>query len=161
MPACPGRHTGHAASDDASGLPVARAAAFPATANLPLQASTDREAYAEVAPPAPNGAAPQMSAKNKPRNKKGAPEREEVPPGKYPLPDNPKEFVQEIHRKIDISEVWHELLRSKDEKVKQRAAERLTAMLYDDGSISAEEPQQIVMDIDSAVARRAAEGARK
>jgi hypothetical protein len=80
---------------------------------------------------------------------------QEVPPGKGPLPDNPAEFVQEIHRKIDLIEVWHGLLRNSDEKVRQRAIEKLTGILYDDGAISAEEPQQIVMDIDSAVARRA------
>lgn len=78
-----------------------------------------------------------------------------MPPGNCPLPDNPAEFVQEIHRKIDLIEVWHGLLRSEDEKIRQRAIEKLTSILYDDGSISAEEPQQIVMDIDSAVARRA------
>jgi hypothetical protein len=84
-----------------------------------------------------------------------------VPPGKSPLPTDPAEFVQEIHRKIDITEVWHKLLRSKDEKVRQRAAERLTDMLYKDAATSGEEPQQIVVDIDSAAARRAAEGAKK
>jgi hypothetical protein len=88
-------------------------------------------------------------------------QEKEVPPGKSPLPDHPAEFVQEIHRKIDLIEVWHSLLRSQDDKVKQRAAERLTAMLYEDDAISADDPQQIVLDIDSAVARRAAEGAER
>lgn len=53
------------------------------------------------------------------------------------------------------------MLRSKDEKVRQRAIEKLTGMLYESCAISDEEPRQIVMDIDSAVARRAAEGVRK
>lgn len=85
----------------------------------------------------------------------------EIPPGKDPLPDTPAEFVEEVHSKVDLIEVWHSLLRSEDEKVRQRAIEKLTGMLYENCAISAEEPQQIVMDIDSAVARRAAEGARK
>lgn len=85
----------------------------------------------------------------------GSGDEQHVPPGNCPLPDNPAEFVQEIHRRIDLIEVWHSLLHSEDEKIRQRGIEKLTSILYDDGSISAEEPQQIVMDIDSAVARRA------
>jgi len=160
-PACASRLQGHAASDDASGISVASAEALPATASLPLQASTGRNACADAAPPAPNET-PQVQAS--PRNQSSGREdepEEEPPSGKYPLPDNPAEFVKEIHRKVDLIEVWHGLLRSKDEKVRQRTIERLTAMLYDDDAISADEPQPIVFDIDSAVARRAAEGARK
>lgn len=102
-----------------------------------------------------------MSATNTASTNKGKPEME-VPPGKHPLPEDPTKFVNEIHRKIDITEIWHELLRHGDEKVRQRAVERLTSMLYDDGGVASDdEPQQLVMDIDSAVARRAAEGAKK
>jgi hypothetical protein len=157
----------HAASDDASGVSVARAAAHPAAAGLHLQASTDREAYAEVAPPAPNETAQQQAAPRGRTSRKKKKEeteekpRKELPRGEYPLPDNPAAFVQEIHRKIDLIEVWHSLLRNTDEKIKQRAVERLTAMLYDDDAIFGDESQQIVLDIDSAVARRAAEGARR
>jgi hypothetical protein len=161
VPACPDRHRGHAASDDASGMPVACAPAS-AAASLPSQASTDREAYAEAAPPAPH-----EPPQKPPRNTGGgsqdtsSTDKKELPPGKHPLPDNPAEFVEEIHRKTDLIEAWDSLLRSKDEKVKQRAIEKLTAMLYENDAISAEEPQQIVLDIDSAVARRAAEGATR
>jgi hypothetical protein len=136
----------HAASDDASGASVASAAASPAAAGLQPQASTGRDAYAEVAPPPPNGAALQVSPRNNSSNSKGKPERE-VPPGKYPLPDNPGEFVEEIHRKVDITEIWHDLLRSNDEKIKQRAVERLTSMLYEDGALSGDDPQQIIFDL--------------
>jgi hypothetical protein len=101
-----------------------------------------------------------VSPKNNSSENKGKPEKQ-VPPGEYPLPDNPAEFVEEIHRKVDLTEIWEGLLRSEDEKVRQRAAERLTAMFYEDDAISADEPQQVVLDLDSAVARRAAEGARK
>ena len=112
-------------------------------------------------PPPPNEAANRRSTRGNPAGSAKDDHEVELPTGKYTLPDNPAEFVEEIHRKVDLTEVWHRLLRSKDEKVKQRAIEKLTGMLYDDGAISAEEPQQFVMDIDSAVARRAAEGARK
>ena len=134
--ACPHRHRGHAASDDASGMPVACAPAS-AAASLPSQASTDREAYAEAAPPAPHEP-PQMRARNTTTGSQDTSSRPEmeVPPGSCPLPDNPAEFVEEIHRKIDLTEVWLSLLRSEDEKVRQRAIERLTAMLYEDDAIS-------------------------
>ena len=154
----------HAVSDDASGVSVARAAASPAAAGLQPQASTDPKAYAEVAPPAPNGAAlrfPQQTstASNQRKAKKG---EKEIPPGEHPLPDDPAEFVEEIHRKVDITEIWHDLLRSKDEKVKQRAVEKLTEMRYKGAVSFADElPQPIIVDIDSAVARRAAQGAKK
>ena len=139
-----------AASDDASGASIASAAASPAAAGLQPQASTDREAYAEVAPPRPNGAATQVSPGNNSSadesNKKNKPKRK-LPPGKYPLPDNPAEFVEEIHRKADITEIWRDLLQSEDEKIKQRAVERLTSMLYEDGALSNDDPQQIIFDL--------------
>ena len=70
-----------------------------------------------------------------------------MPAGEYPLPDNPAEFVEEIHRKVDLAEVWHRLLRSKDEKVRQRAIEKLTGMLYEDGALSSDDPQQFIFDL--------------
>ena len=159
-PACTDRLRGHAASDDASRDPVALATACAAT-NLQTQADTDCEAYAAAAPPPPNEAANRRSTRGNPAGSAKDDHEVELPTGKYPLPDNPAEFVEEIHRKVDLTEVWHRLLRSKDEKVRQRAIEKLTGMLYDGGAISDEEPQQFVMDIDSAAARRAAEGAKK
>jgi hypothetical protein len=60
-----------------------------------------------------------------------------------------------------LIEVWHKLLASKDEKIKQRAVERLTAIRYKGDAALEEEPQQIIFDIDSAVARRSSEGAEK
>lgn len=144
-----------AASDDASRTPVASAAAFPAAASPSLRAGTDCETYAEVAPPAPNETARQSSGKG---SRTGATSdtfssakkikgKKEVPPGKYPLPETPGEFVEEIHRKVDLAEVWHTLLRSEDEKVKQRAIEKLTAMLYDDGAISSDDSEPIIFDL--------------
>ncbi len=134
---------GHAASDDASGSPSANAAALAAAE------STDRKACAEVAPPPPNGAAlrsPKQTstAPNQRKAKKG---EKEIPPGEHPLPDDPAEFVEEIHRKVDLTEVWRGLLRNGDDKIRQRAAERLTDLLYKGAATSAEEPQQIIFDL--------------
>jgi len=149
--ACPpwraSRLRGHAASDDASGISVASAEALPATASLPSQASTGRQAYAAAAPPLPNETMPTCaSCENVVVGAKDEHE-EELPEGNYPLPDNPAEFVEEIHRKVDLTEVWHRLLRSKDEKVRQRAIEKLTGMLYEDGALSSDDPRQIIFDL--------------
>lgn len=86
-----------------------------------------------------------MSSTRSASSKADTPE-EELPAGEYPLPDNPAEFVEEVHRKIDLIEVWHGLLRSKDEKVRQRAIEKLTGMLYEDGALS-DDDEQIIFDL--------------
>jgi hypothetical protein len=121
---------------------------------------TDRDAYAEVAPPHPpgnpNGHAHEATAKNQDAKEKPEP----IPGGEFPLPADPGEFVEEVHRRVDLLEVWQRLLNHGDPKIQQRAVEKLTEMRYKGASALAEEPQQIVIDIDSAVARRAAEGAR-
>ena len=129
-----------AASDDARGKLSATALAPAAVAG------TDREACAAAATPPPNGAAANESSKEHPKSKKDK-EPKGIPPGEHPLPDDPAEFVQEIHRKIDLTKVWHSLLRSKDPKIKQRAAERLTDLLYKLGAESADEAQQIIFDM--------------
>jgi hypothetical protein len=153
-PACAGGPRDHAASDDASGEAVANVASF-ATA-----AGTDHQACAEVAPSLPNGAE-RYSPQTTPAVSNSGKEEKEVPPGDHPLPADPAEFVEEIHQKIDLTELWRNLLRSTDEKIKQRAVEKLTDMRYKGASSLADEPAQVVIDIDSAVARRAAEGAMK
>ena len=74
-------------------------------------------------------------------------EPREHPPGEGPLPEDPAEFVEEIHQRIDLFEIWQELLESKDEKIKQRAVEKLTEMRYKDAQSFAEEPQQVIFDL--------------
>lgn len=86
-----------------------------------------------------------MSSTGNASRKTDTPEKD-LPPGEYPLPDNPAEFVEEIHRKVDLTEVWHGLLRSKDEKVQQRAIEKLTGMLYKNGALS-DDDEQILFDL--------------
>ena len=128
---------GQAASDDAHGDTVANAKVSSALAG------TVRDACAAAAPPLSSGdfpASPGEEAQS--RN-----DLEKVPGGEAPLPATPADFVQEIHRKIDLTEVWHNLLRSKDEKVRQRAVERLTDLLYKGAETSAEEPQRFILDL--------------
>lgn len=149
------RQPGLAASDDPSGLSVANASAPEAAAGAA------REAYAEVATLRPNGDASPASpaSPHAPQNSQNDSEKDPVPPGEFPLPDNVAEFVEEVHRKIDLTEVWHRLLRSKDEKIRQRAVERLTDMLYKDACAFDDDEPGIICDVDSAVARRAAQRA--
>jgi hypothetical protein len=92
---------------------------------------------------------------------KNATKPKPIPGGEFPLPDNPGAFVDEIHRRVDLFAIWQKLLSPEDPKTQQRAVEKLTEMRYKGAAALADEPQQIVIDIDSAVARRAAEGARK
>lgn len=144
-PVCTDRLRSQAASDDAGRDPVALATASAAT-NLQTQADTDCQAYAAAAPPLPNETAEAHSTRGNRAGVKNDDPGESLPPGEYPLPDNPAEFVEEIHRKVDLIEVWHGLLRSRDEKVRQRAIEKLTGMLYEDGALS-DDDQQIIFDL--------------
>ena len=76
--------------------------------------------------------------------------------GEAPLPEDPTDFVQEVHRRVDLFDLWISKLNSKDEKISQRALEKITDMLYKGAAASPDEqPQPILIDIDSAVARRA------
>jgi len=156
-----GNTPGLAASDDASGPTVASSAAFAAASSLQTQACTTREEYAAAAPPPPPSqeeASPEKIASKKAENA----EDDSIPPGASPLPADPADFVEEIHRKVDLAEIWCSLLRANDLKIRQRAVERVTDLKYKGAATSGEEPQQqVILDIDSAVARRAAEGAKK
>jgi hypothetical protein len=95
------------------------------------------------------------------RSSKKDEKTEPVPGAEFALPESPADFVDEIHRRADLFEVWQRLLNHADPKIQQRAVEKLTEMRYKGAAALADEPQQIIIDIDSAVARRAAEGARK
>jgi len=125
------------ASDDASGASAARAAS---TASA---AGTVREACADAPPPRTNGELREAPAKKS--RDQGKPRA--IPPGEKPLPADPGEFVEEIHKKIDLTKVWRALLRSKDPKIKQRAAEKLTEMRYKGAAALADEPQRIIIDM--------------
>jgi hypothetical protein len=84
----------------------------------------------------------------------------DIPPGTVPLPADGAGFVDAMHEHVDLYKACARLVKSKDEKIAQRMSERLLEMKYGKGpSAAAEETPEIVIDIDSAVARRAAEGA--
>ncbi len=135
-------------------------------ASCTTASGTDCGAYAEVAPShsgKTNGHA-LVAAEKQPRNGSATKEdgkKEEIPGGSSPLPEDPVEFVDEIHRNTDLFISWRRLLNAEDEKIRQRAVEKLTEMRFKGAAALSDGPQPIVIDIDSAVARRAAEGARK
>lgn len=153
---------GSAASVDASGTSAA-SAAVSAAAGLPRQASTDRDACAEVAR-APSGRERSRQTEAEPRPRvpgdanarvaardnsvsSGAPEKLPPGPGEAPLPDDIADFVDEIHSRVDLFEVLRDLLISDDEKVQQRALEKVLEMKYGKGAASSEEPVQVVLDV--------------
>jgi hypothetical protein len=148
---------GSAASVDASGASAASAAASAA-------AGADRGAYAEAAhasngrrrsrqgraeprPRASGGAHSRKAAGDKADSGDAQEKRPSRPgPGEFPLPDDIADFVDEIHSRIDVFEILSDLLGSEDEKVKQRALEKLLEMKYGRSAESSEEPVQIIMD---------------
>ena len=133
-----------AASDDTRG---ASAAMDASSTHAP---GTDRAGYAEVAPP-PSGKTNEHElvahAKTSKRYNEKETDREPIPGGDFSLPQHPGEFVDEIHRNVDLFIVWKELLNSKDEKIRQRAAEKLTEMRYKGAAALADEPRQIIIDM--------------
>jgi hypothetical protein len=166
---------GRAASDDARDFPTAAAASSAA-------AGTERDACAEVAPPPEGGTnrrngrsinragtgTPRVpSEKNEKKDKQDKKDKKEkdtvnIPPGSVPLPADGAGFVDAMHEHVDLYKACARLVKSKDEKIAQRMSERLLEMKYGKGpSATAEEAPEIVIDIDSAVARRAAEGANR
>jgi len=133
-----------AASDDTRG---ASAAMDASSIHAP---GTDRAGYAEVAPPPSrktDGHELVAQAKTPKRDSEKETERVPIPGGDFSLPQHPGEFVDEIHRNVDLFIVWKELLNSKDEKIRQRAAEKLTEMRYKGAAALADEPRQIIIDM--------------
>ncbi len=121
-----------AASDDAGGQLVAETAASAA-------ACANRDAYAEMAPADAKGKRlPPAGAASRPSNttdadakasdkKKGAPE---IPPGAEPLPADGASFVEAVHEKVDLIELEVSLLKSEDEKIRQRELAYLRELIY-------------------------------
>jgi len=158
---------GRAASDDTRDFPAAAGASS-------APAGKERDACAEVAPP-PRGKAKRQPKRNRAAaggevsrapsektNRKGKNGTVRIPPGSQPLPQDGASFVDAMHKHVNIHLACARLVKSGDEKIAQRMAERLLEMKYGKGpSASAEESPEIVIDIDSAVARRAAMGDNK
>jgi hypothetical protein len=122
-----------AASDDAGGQLVAETAASAA-------ACANRDAYAEMAPadakgkrlPPPGAASrpPSVDHKADPKasdKKKVAPD---IPPGAEPLPADGASFVEAVHEKVDLIVLEVSLLKSEDEKIRQRELAYLRELIY-------------------------------
>lgn len=149
-----GRANGHApASTERGGVPMkgdraasvdTRRASAAKDASCTTAPGTVCAGYAEVAPPPPNGAVVHLEARKTPDQPR---EHDPLPPGDFPLPLHPGEFVEEIHRNADLFIAWNSLLNSKDEKVRQRAVEKMTEMRYKGAAALADEPQRIVIDM--------------
>lgn len=120
---------GEAASDDASGTSVVTAA--PSAA-----ARTDREAYAEVALPRRNGAEPRVPEEPAP----------EASAGVAWMQDGAA-FVNAMFARVNPLDVGARLLRSEDEKVAQRAWERMLEMKFGKSAVVSDEAPQVVLDL--------------
>jgi hypothetical protein len=96
-----------------------------------------------VAPLRPNGALDKAVSKRRAKDKEPPP----LPRGEFPLPSSPGEFVEEIHRNSDLFIAWQRLLNSKDEKIRQRAVEKVTEMGYKGAELMADEPRRIIIDV--------------
>lgn len=125
-----GSAVGRAVSDDAGEFSVANAAGHPSTA------SADRHACADLAPSldekrsrGDGTASASASTAPKPREK----------PEIKPLPDDLDEFVAEIHSRVDLFRIQQDLLESADEKIKQRALERILEMKYARDTVPSED----------------------
>jgi hypothetical protein len=146
---------GHApASTEWGGIPVprdqaasvdTRRASAAMDASSTIAPGTDCVACAEVAPSLPNGN--QLVAVEKSAAKGSEKQEKQIPGGGFPLPPHPGEFVEEIHRNADLFIVWTGLLNSKDEKIRQRAVEKLTEMLYKGAAALDDEPRRIIIDM--------------
>jgi len=132
---------GPAASDDTRSNSAAMGAgSAPAS-------GTACEEYAEAAPPPPIGALPTSSSgRTSPRSGETGTGHEETPGGDSPLPLQPSEFVEEVHRRADLIISWVNLVNSDDEKIRQRAIEKLTEMRYK-GVAALEDEPQIIWDV--------------
>ncbi len=159
-------HRDQAASDDASGASVASAATSAA-------AGADRKACAEAAPSRPSS---EKKEPYKPNRKlhadKGKPSSSKDTATRDFDLDGPTDFaamrdsvayVNAVAARVDLVGASVRLVRSCDDKVAKAELDRVREMIF--GKVGAavveEEPQQVVADIDSAVARRAAQGAKK
>ena len=153
---------GRAASDDASELSVANAAASSAVAGA------EREACADLAPAQgegkrhrsegaaskshpKSGAVEKEKNKNKARtNDKEASEaiaRRDVSPGLEPLPIDGEAFVDAVHTQVDLVQLEVDLLSSKDDKIVQRELAYLRELRYGKRAAPAEDEPQIILNM--------------
>lgn len=120
-----------AASDDAGGRTAAEAATSPAD-------GTGRRAYAEVAQERPAREARSRVLSEAAVNK-GA----ELPAGEAELPADRSAFALAVHARVNLVAAWERLVRSGDEKIAQRALEKLDEMGYERRKDEGEERMEI------------------
>ena len=152
-----GRVNGHGpASTEGGGIPVprdqaasddARGASDAMDASSIHAPGTDRGGCAEVAPPPSSEKSNGRGHASVEKLLKDENKKEQIPGGEFPLPPHSDEFVEEVHRRVDLLEVWQRLLNHGDPKVQQRAVEKLTEMRYKGATALADEPQQILFDL--------------
>lgn len=115
----------YAASDDADGTSAAKAATSPAAGTArPACADAANERDVEEAVPCVLS------------------EEDELPPGVGELPMDGHGFVQEVHALVNLHAVWARLVKAKDLKIVQRAAEKLIELDYLRGAARNEDRQQ-------------------
>lgn len=137
-----------------------------AAAVSPTAPGTERVEYAEAAPSAEGERHKPQEKKGKSGQKRGAAAEKlpvDLPPGIAPLPADGPGFVDAMHAHVDLYLACARLVKSGDEKIAQRMVERLLEMSYGKSPTAAagEEAPEFMTDTDSAVARRAAEGAKQ
>jgi len=141
---------------DASDLSVANATASSAAAGA------EREACADVAQVEGEGEqlVSAMAASQSPKKSgKGARQASSevtgaaktlrrIPPGREPLPVDGEAFVDAVHAKVDLVQIEVALLRSEDEKIRQRELAYLRELRYGKRAEPADgEPTQIIFDM--------------
>jgi hypothetical protein len=123
-----------AASDDVRGPLVAETASSAA-------ACANREAYAEMAQAEREGKRlPPPGAASRPPHSNGkaslkSKDAPEISPGLAPLPADGASFVEAVHERVDLIELEISLLKSEDEKIRQRELAYLRELKY--GKIAA------------------------
>jgi hypothetical protein len=124
-----------AASDDAGGHLVAETAASAAAA------CANRDAHAEMAQAESEGkrlSHPRAASRPNNANRKASDKKKVAPeilPGAEPLPADGASFVEAVHEKVDLIELEVSLLKSEDEKIRQRELAYLRELKY--GKIAA------------------------
>ena len=123
---------GRAASDDEGGRSAAQAATSPV-------ARTDHLACADVAG---GGTGKEAKPRVLSECEKMPKETEDLPGGVEKLPEDHYDFAEAVHARVDLVRAWVRLVRSADEKVSQRALEKLDEMKYA-GDSDGDEPRQM------------------
>jgi hypothetical protein len=102
-----------AASDDASGTSVAKAATSPAAgaAHSAYAEAADERNVEEAVPCVPS-------------------EEQKLPPGEGEMPEDRAAFAKAVFARVDLVAAWAKQVNSDDEKTVQRAIEKLDEMRY-------------------------------